>query len=355
MPRQGELVELTITGLSHDGAGIGRIDNQVIFVPDTVPGDRLQTRLVRVKKGYAIGQLQQLIALSPQRVRPACIVADKCGGCQWQHVSPAQQAQSKQQLIIDALERVGGFNAIPLQPFLHAPTPFSYRNKVSYPLARSQTGQVQAGYFRRGSHKLVNINRCPVQDERLNPLLAGIKADIQSRGWSIYNEATQQGKLRHLCLRMGQRTGEILLTLVSTQASLPELAEQAAAWLDHYPDLVGVSLNVQPQPGNRIFGPETIVVAGSATCRENFGANLTFTLAADTFFQINTAAAELLLSHLVPALELQGNEQLLDAYCGVGTFTLPLAQQVQQAIGIESSQASVQQPKPMPSSTRSTM
>lgn len=339
---KGDLVELSITNLSHTGSGVGRVDDQVIFVPDTVPGDRLKVKIIEQKKRFSLGRIEEILAPSPERVRPACIVADKCGGCQWQVVSAAQQAQSKQQLIIDALERIGGFTDLPLQPFLSSPQPLGYRSKVCYPLARSKTGQVQAGYYRRNSHKLINLNQCPIQDSRLNPLLAGIKVDIQQQGWSIYNEQEQRGKLRHLCLRLGQQTGEILITLVSTQANLTNIEAQAAAWLTTYPEVVGVCLNIQPQPGNRIFGSETHCLAGQATCREHF-AGLTFHLAAETFFQINTPAAEQLLSCLTTALALRGDELLVDAYAGIGTFSLPLAQQVRQAIAIESNPASVQQ------------
>lgn len=340
--QQGALIELTITGLNHQGEGIGRWEERVVFVPDTVPGDRLQVKLIQVKKGYAIAQLLKILEPSPQRVRPACIVADKCGGCQWQHLDYQFQAGSKQQQIIDALERIGGFTDLPLQPFLQSPESLGYRNKVTYPLARSKTGQVQAGYYRKGSHKVVNINQCPVQDDRLNLLLAEVKRDIENRGWSIYDEEQKRGKLRHLGLRIGQRTGEMLLTLVSAQKSLPDLEEQAGEWLERYPDLGGVCLNIQPAPNNRIFGDETIVIAGRGSCREKF-AGLTFNLGANTFFQINSSAAELLLTHLQQALNLQGDELLVDAYAGVGTFTLPLAQQVRRAIAIEVNQDSVKQ------------
>jgi 23S rRNA (uracil1939-C5)-methyltransferase len=336
------MIDLDITGLNHEGAGIGRHQDRVVFVPDTVTGDRLRVKLVQVKKNLAIGQRVEILVPSPHRVRPACIVADKCGGCQWQHIDAQFQAELKQQQIIDALERIGKFTDLPMQPFLTAPNDLGYRNKVTYPLARAKTGQVQAGYYRRGSHKIVNLNQCPIQDHRLNPLLAQIKQDIHTRGWSIYDENQKRGKLRHLGLRLGQRTGEILLTLISAQASLPGLDEQAEQWLERYPDLAGVCLNLQPEPSNRIFGPTTQLIAGRDSCRERF-AGLTYALGADTFFQINTAAAEALLTQLQTALNLQGNECLLDAYCGVGTFTLPLAKQVKTAIGIEINEHSVQQ------------
>jgi 23S rRNA (uracil1939-C5)-methyltransferase len=340
--QQGNLVEIEIADLSSSGDGVGRVGEYVVFVPDTVPGDRASVRLVQVKQHYAHGKLHQLLQPSPHRIRPRCIVADKCGGCQWQHVSDAYQQVAKRQQVIQALERIGGFSQPPVAPLLALDSTLGYRNKVTYPFGLSTMGHVQAGYYRRHSHRLINLNQCPVQDSRLNPLLAEIKRDIEQQGWSIYDENRHQGQLRHLSLRIGRRTGEILLTLVTTDWDLSALREQADLWLERYPQLVGVALNYNPERTNVIFGGETRTIAGQSYVREIF-AGLEFHLRSDTFFQVNTEAAEALLHAIEEHLDLQGTEMLVDAYCGIGTFTLPLARQVEQAIGIEVQAAAVEQ------------
>lgn len=340
--QQGQLVEVSITDLTDTGEGVGRLGGWVVFVPDTVTGDRVLVRLVRVKSSYAVGKLHQLLEKSPQRVRPSCIVADKCGGCQWQHVDRNYQLAAKHNLVTQALERIGGFTQPPVAPILSAESALGYRNKATYPLKRSATGQVQAGYYQKGSHQLINLNQCPVQDSQLNPLLAEIKHDIQQLGWSVYDENRHQGRLRHLSLRVGRRTGEMLLTLVSTDWKLQNLDVQAQTWLKRYPKLVGVSINRNPNRTNAIFGEETRCVVGQPYLREEFG-GLQFQLRPETFFQINTEAAEMLLNAIVEQLALQGDEVLVDAYCGIGTFTLPLAQRVRQVIGLEVQSASVEQ------------
>lgn len=332
--RQGEQVEVTITDLSDRGDGVGRYGQRVVFVPDTVTGDRVLVRLVRVKPQYAHGKLMAVLEPSPERVRPGCIVADKCGGCQWQHVSYAYQLEAKQNLVLQALERIGGLPHPHVDAILAAESSLSYRNKATYPLRRSASGQVQAGYYQKGSHQLVNLNQCPIQDARLNPLLAEVKQDIQERGWSIYSEAEHRGKLRHLSLRIGRRTGEMLLTLVSNGQQLPGLAEQALVWRDRYPDLVGVCLNYNPDRTNAIFGTETTCLWGRSHLVEEL-AGLQFQIQADTFFQIHTEQAEQVLNVIAAELALTGTEVLLDAFCGIGTLTLPLAQRVQQAVAIE--------------------
>ncbi|ASC72196.1 putative RNA methyltransferase [Halomicronema hongdechloris C2206] len=340
--QQGSIVEVTIVDLSNSGDGVGRWQGRVVFVPDTVPGDQIRARLIQVKSSFARGKLLQLLQPSQQRVRPACIVADKCGGCQWQPVAYTAQLVAKQQLVAAALSRIGGFQQVPLSRILAAASPLGYRNKATYPLVRSPTGQVKAGYYRKGSHKLVNLNQCPVQDVRLNPLLADIKADIQQQGWSIYSESAQQGRLRHLSLRIGRRTGQMLVTLVSAQPTVPDLEHWAAIWLERYPQLVGVCLNHNPAKTNVIFGPTTTCLAGQPYLEEQF-AGLWFHITPTTFFQIHTEQAERLLEVIQTELALQGSETVIDAYCGVGSLTLPLAQRAQHCIGLEVQPEAVEQ------------
>lgn len=346
--KQGSLLEITITDLNTNGEGVGRVDGQVIFVPDTVTGDRVLVRVTKVKSKYAEGKLQEILTPSGDRIRPRCIVADKCGGCQWQHIKWEYQLATKQKQVRQSLQRIGGLPEITVQPTLHTIDDLHYRNKATYPLGISTAGNLQAGYYRKNSHKIVNLNQCPVQDPRLNPLLKEIKQDIQQQGWSVYNEtnptSNDQGQLRHVSLRIGHHTGEMLVTLVATSNQIPGIAQQATTWMDRYPKLVGVCLNINPQQTNVIFGQQTYTIVGQPFLKEIFG-GLEFRIASDTFFQVNTAAAELALNKIIQVLNLQGNEILIDAYCGIGTFTLPLAKQVKQAIGIEIHPSSIVQAK----------
>jgi 23S rRNA (uracil1939-C5)-methyltransferase len=336
--QQGQIVSLEISDLADSGDGVGRYQDFVVFVPNTVPGDRIAARLLHVKSNLAYAQIEQIIAPSRDRVRPGCIVADKCGGCQWQAVSYPRQLDAKQNQVIQALHRIGGFSleeiAAVMQPMIGAESTLGYRNKVTYPLEGDRSGKVKAGYYQKGSHKIVNLNQCPVQDNRLDPLLAEVKQDIQALGGSIYDEQKHTGLLRHLGFRIGRHTGEILLTLIATEWEIPGLAAQAKIWMSRYPQLVGVLLNRNPDRTNAIFGKETRCLAGRDYLEEIF-AGLRFQLRADTFFQVYTEQAEKMLAVIQQELKLTGTEILLDAYAGVGTLTLPLARQVKQAIALE--------------------
>ncbi|EDX86111.1 23S rRNA (uracil-5-)-methyltransferase RumA [Synechococcus sp. PCC 7335] len=340
--RQGETLKVTITDLSNSGDGVGRWEDRVVFVPNTAPGDEMLVKLTKAKPTHGFGKPAGIVSPSPKRVRPACIVADKCGGCQWQQVNYEEQLAAKHRLVVDALARIGKLSNVRVDPVLAAEEQLGYRNKATYPLGLSPTKDVKAGYYQKGSHRLVNLNQCPVQDERLDPLLAAVKKDIQAREWKIYDERSHKGHIKHLALRIGRRTGQILVTLVSRSTKLKGIHEQAQQWMERYPEVVGVLVNLNWKKTNAIFGPETFLIAGSSYLEEKF-ANLTFHIQPATFFQVNTTQAERLLDEIQTELALTGDEVIVDAYCGVGTFTLPLARQVKQCIGLESSTESVVQ------------
>lgn len=343
MIQQGDLVDIDIIDISSEGYGIGKVNQQVIFIPDTVTGDRIQGRIVKNRKKYAEGKIIEIKTPSQHRIRPRCIVADKCGGCQWQHIDYQYQLETKVNHIQQNLTRIGGFEGFTLENILSGEE-LGYRNKVNYPLGVSATGKIKAGYYQKASHDIVNINQCPIQDQRLNAIFAEIKQDLQTLNIPIYNEKKGEGELRHLCFRIGRQTGEILLTLVSAKLSDETLEKQAQKWLNKYDNLVGICLNHNPKNTNVILGQKTELLAGRAYIREKF-ANLTFHLPSDTFFQINTMVAEKLLSVLMAKLNLTGEETVLDLYSGIGTFSLPIAQKVKKVIAIESFSTSVTQAK----------
>lgn len=339
--QQDQIISLEITDLSDSGDGVGRYQDIAIFVADTVPGDRVEAKLTYVKPNLAHARLEKVLTPSPHRVRSSCIVADKCGGCQWQVVSYEYQLSSKQNQVVQALQRIGGFSPEQIDAvmtdILPAPDPLQYRNKVSYPLGMDRDrgdDKIKIGYYQKRTHKIVNINQCPVQDQRLDPFLAGLKRDIRKREWQIYDENTHRGLLRHISLRIGRNTGEILLTLVAKDWDVPKLELQAPLWLETYPNLVGVMLNRNSDRTNTILGEETRCIAGRDYIEEIF-AGLKFQLRADTFFQVYTEQAEVLVNLIQRELQLQKTETIVDAYAGIGTLTLPLSKKVKQAIALE--------------------
>ncbi len=332
--QQGQVITLEISDLNDQGDGVGRYEQRVVFVPNTVPGDYIQTRLIRVKPSYGYGKLLSVLTPSPHRIKPPCILAQDCGGCQWQHIAYDYQLISKKNQLEQALIRLGKFNNPPVKDTQCSHHSLAYRNKVTYPLGVNLAGEIKAGFYERNSHKIVNLNQCPVQDQKFDSLLQKIKKDIQNQGWSIYDEQTHKGDLRYLGLRIGRRTGEVLITLVSTTLKLINLEHQAQQWQEQYPYVVGVCIHVNPHPNNIIFAGQTYCVWGRDYLWEEL-CGLRWQIRPDTFFQVHTEQAEMLVNYLGKHLALQGHECIVDAYCGIGTLSLPLAKDVQKIIGLE--------------------
>ena len=332
-PKLGQSLELTVDSAGHDGQGVGRWNGLVVFMPGALPGERVTGRVRRVAKRHLEADLTAVLESSPQRRRPPCILADHCGGCSLQHCSDPTQAELKRQQVCEALRRVGGVTPEVL-PIWAADTPLGYRNRALIPLERSPDGPIRAGYYRRGSHRIVNMNRCPVLDPRIDRLVEPIKRDLEQTDWPVDVNLKGAGGLRHLALRVGHHTGELLITLVSSHNDLPGLTELAHVWMERWPELVGVSLNLQPRATNVVLGPSTTTICGRPWLLERF-AGIELRIAADTFFQVNNPQAERLVPLLVDFLEAGAGPSLVDAYCGIGTFALPLAAAGASVLGLE--------------------
>ena len=335
----GVRCELEISGLGHQAQGVGRLGEQVVFVPGALPGERVQVRLQHRARRHWLAQLESIVRSSPDRVRPPCILAERCGGCAVQHLAASAQQGWKRDLVREALRRIGHLDPV-VEPLLAAELDLGYRNRAVIPLERLPDGTLRAGFYRRGSHRIVNMNHCPVLDSRLDALIEPLKADLQASGWPVDRDCRSGGGLRHLALRVGSATGEILITLISSHDQLPDLESMAQRWLARWPAVVGVGLNLQPRANNVLFGPETRVLAGRGWLAERF-AGLQLQLAADTFFQVHRPQAERVVPLLLEALQGRSPGRLIDAYCGVGTYSLPLAAAGWQVIGLEVNGAAV--------------
>jgi 23S rRNA (uracil1939-C5)-methyltransferase len=337
----GEVLQLQIDGLGHDGQGVGRWRDMALFVPGALPGEQVSVRVRRVARRHLEADLIGVESASPQRIRPACILAERCGGCSLQHCSDAAQNSLKTDQVIQALRRIGQLQA-PVASIWHAEAALGYRNRALIPLERTPDGVLRAGYYRRGSHRIVNMNRCPVLDPRIDGLIEPLKADLEDSGWPVDVNLTGSGGLRHLALRVGHHSDDVLITLVSSHDQLPGLQALAQRWQERWPQVVGVGLNLQPKASNVVLGPETRTIAGRSWLRESF-AGLELHIGADTFFQVNTPQAERVVPLLERFFQPGPSVPLVDAYSGIGTFSLPLAAAGSPVLGLEAHERSVQQ------------
>jgi 23S rRNA (uracil1939-C5)-methyltransferase len=337
--RVGSRVELEVTGLTHSGDGVGRLDGQVCFVPGALPGETVRVLLRQATRRHWLAGLETVLSASPERQRASCILADRCGGCSLQHWSVEAQRAWKRDLVKETMQRIGHLTP-PVLPICSDQQVLGYRNRAIIPLRRPADQRLRGGYFRRGSHRIVNMNHCPVLDPRLDALIEPVKQDLDATGWPADCDAAGEGGLRHLAVRIGHGSGELLITLVSSHDRLPGLESLANTWMKRWPQLVGVVLNLQPSPTNTLMGDTSRTLCGRGWLRENF-AGLSLRIAADTFFQVNTALAERVVTPLLMALADGPPGRLIDAYCGIGTYSLPLTRQGWQVLGLERSPEAV--------------
>jgi 23S rRNA (uracil1939-C5)-methyltransferase len=350
-PKRGEILSLTIDDLAYGGEGVGRADGYVGFVPGGLPGDRLQVRLVQARSRFGRGAIEAVIEPSPQRVEAPCPYFGRCGGCRLQHVAYPAQLAYKTKQVADALERLGGLRDVPLRPIIGAEEIFGYRNKMEFTVARPRRGAGTEADSARGGlvvglHEterydaVLDIDRCLLQSDRMNALLAEARAFFVDRGLTVYEQDTGEGLLRFLMLREGRHTGELMTNVVTSAPAVSELAPLVARLQAREAGTTSVILNVNPKKASVAVGVEEHLLGGRDHIRERVG-GLTFRVSANSFFQTNTRQAERLFDLVVESTGLTGTETVIDLYSGTGAISLLLARRARWVYGVELAQAAV--------------
>ena len=342
-PRPGLSIDVEAVDLDRDGKGLARWNNWVIVVPDLLPGERATVQLQQRQRSRWLSRRVDQISDSKDRRRPPCILANDCGGCTLQHLDDSAQTRWKARQIQQTMQRIGGIDVAPAEPLVDPDRCFGYRNRALIPLKRDQDGRLKAGYYRPRSHKIVNLNHCPVLDPRLDALVEPLKRDLDATGWPADHDLIDGQGLRHLGLRLASASGDILITLISSHAELPGLEDLAQSWLQRWPAVKGVCLNLQPKANNLVLGRTTHCLAGGPTIEEQF-CGIKLALSSTTFVQVNTPQAERIVQLLTDWLLNQcAGARVVDAYCGVGTIALPLAKAGFDVQGLELNPDSVEQ------------
>jgi 23S rRNA (uracil1939-C5)-methyltransferase len=339
-PRRGEVLSLTIDDLAFGGEGVGRADGYVVFVPGGLPGDRLQVRLVQVRSRFGRGTIEAVLEPSPQRVEAPCPYFGRCGGCRLQHVAYPAQLAFKSKQVADALERLGGLRDVPLHPIIGAEEIFGYRNKMEFTVARARGAMVVGLHETERYDSVLDIERCLLQSDRMNGLLAEARAFFAERGLTVYEQDTGEGLLRFLMLREGKHTGELMTNVVTSAPAVSELAPLAQRLQARDPGTTSVVMNVNPKKASVAVGVEEHLLGGRDHIREGVG-GLTFRVSANSFFQTNTRQAERLFDLVVESTGLTGTETVLDLYSGTGAISLLLARRARWVYGVELAQAAV--------------
>ena len=342
-PRPGRTIDVECHDLDRNGHGLARWNGWVIVVPDLLPGETAQVQLQQRQRSRWLSRRVQLQTASTHRRRPPCILSADCGGCTLQALDDHGQSQWKSAVLVQTLQRIAGHSVAPEPLLTHPERCIGYRNRALIPLKRERDGRLKAGYYRARSHRIVNLNQCPVLDPRLDALIQPLKSDLDATGWPADHDLHEAKGLRHLGLRLAHHSGDVLITLVSSHDGLPDLQALAASWMKRWPTVKGVCLNLQPKANNLVLGPTTKTIVGVDTINEQF-CGVRLALSSTTFFQVNTLQAERIVNVLRDWLnnEIQAGP-IVDAYCGIGTISLPLAMDGFDVRGIELHAGSIEQ------------
>ena len=335
MPLQkNQLLTLRIERLSSDGSGVAHsADGEAVFVPNTAPGDEARIKIVKDCGRYAFGILDQLLTPSPDRVEVDCPAAGPCGGCSLRHLSYKAELQAKHENVTDAFRRIGGLD-VPVLPTVPSPEVDRYRNKVQFPVGRDKNGQPCIGFYAGRTHRIVPCPDCKLQPGVLNEIGNALCAFFAAHGIQPYDEESGKGLVRHIFLRRGAHSGQIMVCLVCTRAKLPHSEELVAQLREQFPAIATILLNVNAKNTNVILGSETHPLYGPGYLEDTL-CGVPVRLGPLSFYQVNTLAAEQLYGIAAQYAQLTPDDLLLDLYCGMGTIGLSMVDHCRELVGVE--------------------
>ena len=335
MPLQkNQLLTLRIERLSSDGSGVAHsADGEAVFVPNTAPGDEARIKIVKDCGRYAFGILDQLLTPSPDRVEVDCPAAGPCGGCSLRHLSYKAELQAKHENVTDAFRRIGGLD-VPVLPTVPSPEVDRYRNKVQFPVGRDKNGQPCIGFYAGRTHRIVPCPDCKLQPGVLNGIGNALCAFFAAHGIQPYDEESGKGLVRHIFLRRGAHSGQIMVCLVCTRAKLPHSEELVAQLREQFPAIATILLNVNAKNTNVILGSETHPLYGPGYLEDTL-CGVPVRLGPLSFYQVNTLAAEQLYGIAAQYAQLTPDDLLLDLYCGMGTIGLSMVDHCRELVGVE--------------------
>lgn len=321
-----------ITGCTSEGLGVARFEDRAVFVKGAIPGETCEIKIIKITKTAVYGRLEQVITPSPHRLEPLCPHFGKCGGCDFMHMDYALETQLKRQRVYDVLERIGKVSPGEL-PIAAAPTTGGYRNKVQFPVALSD-GKAAAGFFRARTHQLIPITHCHIQPPEAQTASQAVLSWMEQYHILPYDEETHRGYVRHIFVRKGVVTGQLMVCIVANSEKLPKAPQLVETLRAALPELTTVIHNVNTRPGNAILGDRYHTLYGDGYI-EDVLCGLTFRLSPASFYQVNHHQAQVLYEKAIALADLQGSETVLDLYCGTGTITLAMSRHAGQVIGVE--------------------
>ena len=341
--RKNDLVTLEIEDCGIDGEGIGKADGFTVFVKDAVIGDTVTAKIIKAKKNYGYGRLMEVLKPSPYRVEPKCEFARQCGGCQLQALSYDQQLVFKTNKVKGHLERIGGFTDIPMEPIIGMDELFHYRNKAQFPVGRNKEGKIVTGFYAGRKHNIIENRDCALGVAENKEVLDCVIAHMEKYGIEPYNEATGKGLVRHVLIRYGYFTKEVMVCLILNGNKIPK-EEQLVKSLCEIPGMTSITINVNKKHSNVILGEEIRLLWGQEYITDRIG-DISYQISPLSFYQVNPMQTQKLYAKALEYADLHGEETVWDLYCGIGTISLFLAQKAKFVRGVEIVPAAIENAK----------
>lgn len=341
--RKNDLVTLEIEDCGIDGEGIGKADGFTVFVKDAVIGDTVTAKIIKAKKNYGYGRLMEVLKPSPYRVEPKCEFARQCGGCQLQALSYDQQLVFKTNKVKGHLERIGGFTDIPMEPIIGMDELFHYRNKAQFPVGRNKEGKIVTGFYAGRTHNIIENRDCALGVAENKEVLDRVIAHMEKYGIEPYNEATGKGLVRHVLIRYGYFTKEVMVCLILNGNKIPK-EELLVKSLCEIPGMTSITINVNKKRSNVILGEEICLLWGQEYITDRIG-DISYQISPLSFYQVNPMQTQKLYAKALEYADLHGQETVWDLYCGIGTISLFLAQKAKFVRGVEIVPAAIENAK----------
>lgn len=341
--RKNDVLTVEIEDIGHDGAGIGKVDGYPLFVKDAVIGDVVEVKVMKAKKNYGYAKLLKIITPSASRVEPLCPYAKQCGGCQIQMMSYEEQLRFKENKVRNNLKRIGGFEEIPMEPILGMENPFYYRNKAQFPVGYDKEGNLITGFYAGRTHSIINNRRCYLGVSENELVLNQVLDWMERNHISAYEEESGKGLIRHVLIRYGFTTKEVMVCLVVNGAGIPA-KEDLIEGLRTIPGMTSITISSNTKQTNVIMGEKITLLWGQPYITDFIG-NIQYQISPLSFYQVNPAQTKRLYETALEYAGLSGDETVWDLYCGIGTISLFLAQRAKQVYGVEIIPAAIEDAK----------
>ena len=331
--KKNDGVTVSVTDMGQDGEGIGKAEGYTLFIKDAVVGDKVRAKVIKAKKNYGYARLMEVLEPSPDRVEPRCSCARQCGGCQIQALSYQRQLQFKEEKVRNVLERIGGFEKISLQPIIGMENPYRYRNKAQFPIGTDREGRPIAGFYAGRTHTIIPQEDCVLGVRENKAILEVILGFMEEFSIPAYREEEGSGLVRHVLIRYGFATKEIMVCVVINGDRLPK-AEILAERLADIAGMSSISINKNKQKTNVILGKEVEVIWGRPYIEDVLD-GVRYQISPLSFYQVNPVQTKVLYEKALQYAGLHGTETVWDLYCGIGTISLFLARQAGKVYGVE--------------------